>query len=545
MIDSTQYVPYGRPATTALVQIIGQVQSDDPLAPVTVIVPSNFVGLSVRRIVGSGAMTVGDRAGLANVGFVTPFQLAEHVAADLLLDTRPITNPVLGAAVRRALAVAPGQYAPVAHHEATEQALAGLFSDLANVDEAAIESMLDSGSEHAVRAVDFYRSIASRLTGFHTERELAVAAAGRSDLAERLVPFGHVIWHLPTPSTVAVADFVGRVLVEARSSSVLVGVCGIEAADSAVVRTCGDAGVAAPPRREVASEPPTGDRIISTTDAADEVRATCSRILELLAAGTPPDRIGIFFPTPDPYVRIIEQQFDAAGIAINGPDPRRLADSVAGRVLLGALDLPEERWRRDRVIALVSAGPLMSNDERVRPTAWDELSRDAGVVADLGDWRTKLDRHLQATKKQLDELGPDAAVGDDAVGESASSWRHRRLTDRVHDVTRLRRFVDQTASAIGEVTSARSWSDRCAAATTLLRSLLGAEHRHAVWPESEQDAFGRVEAALSRLATLDDIEPSPSTAVFVRALRSELEVARGRRGRFGHGVMYGPLASAV
>ncbi|MEP4651341.1 MAG: hypothetical protein ABJ314_14240, partial [Ilumatobacter sp.] len=86
MIDSTQYVPYGRPATTALVQIIGQVQSDDPLAPVTVIVPSNFVGLSVRRIVGSGAMTVGDRAGLANVGFVTPFQLAEHVAADLLLD---------------------------------------------------------------------------------------------------------------------------------------------------------------------------------------------------------------------------------------------------------------------------------------------------------------------------------------------------------------------------------------------------------------------------------------------------------------------------
>ena len=518
---------------------IGAAQVGDPLTPITVIVPSNFVGLSVRRLVGSDAMRAGERAGLANVSFVTPFQLAEHVAADLLHDTRPITNPVLGAAVRRALAHDPGPYAPVAHHEATEQALAGLFADLSNVDEAALESILDCGSQQASLAVGFYRSISSRLAGFHTERDLAVAAARRHDLAERLVSFGHVIWYLPTPTTAALADFVGRVLTDAISSSVVVGVSGVGDADESVVRTCANAGVVAPTQIPVSS-PPTADRIVSVTDAAEEVRDTCARVLDLMAGGTSPDRIGIFFPTADPYVRIIEQQFDAAGVAVNGPNPRRLADSVTGRVLLGALELPGERWRRDRVIALVSAGPLRLDDERVRPTAWDELSRDAGVVADLTDWRVKLDRYRQTTQDRLDELDADSAATDDSA-----AWLRRRLTDRVHDISRLRRFVEQTATAVKVVTTAQSWLDRCAAAASLMTSLLGAEHQHSTWPEPEQEAFGRVEAALARLATLDDIEPAPSTEVFVRALRSELDVARGRRGRFGHGVMYGPIASAV
>ena len=540
MIESTQFVPYGRSATQALVATIGPAQAEDPLAPVTVIVPSNFVGLSVRRLVGSDALRVGQRPGLANVSFVTPFQLAEHVAADLLLETRPITNPVLGAAVRRTLADEPGPYAPVAHHEATQQALAGLFADLSNIDDAALESILDAESQQATLAVGFYRSIASRLGGFHTERDLAVAAARRPDLAERLVRFGHVVWYLPTPTTVALADFIGRVMTDAVSSSVVVGISGVDEADESVRRTCAIAGVTVPAGTNDAQRAPAASRIVSVTDAAEEVREACARILELITDGTRPDRIGMFFPTSDPYVRIIAQQFGAAGVVVNGPTPRRLADSVAGRVLLGALDLPSERWRRDRVIALVSAGPLRSDDERVRPTAWDELSRDAGVVADLTDWRIKLDRYGQTTQDKLDELDAGATAADEST-----AWRRRRLDDRVHDISRLRRFVEETAAAIKVVTIAETWCDRCAAAALLLTSLLGAEHQHSAWPESEQEAFARIEAALARLATLDDIEPSPSTDVFVRALRSELDVARGRHGRFGHGVMYGPIASAI
>ena len=100
MIERVETATYGRPASEALARTLARVKADEPLAPVTVIVPSNLAGLTARRLLGAGVVGAG---GVANVSFVTPFRLAELLAADQLLDTRPLTNPVLGAAVRLAL----------------------------------------------------------------------------------------------------------------------------------------------------------------------------------------------------------------------------------------------------------------------------------------------------------------------------------------------------------------------------------------------------------------------------------------------------------
>lgn len=54
-------------------------------------------------------------------------------------------------------------------------------------------------------------------------------------------------------------------------------------------------------------------------------------IVVLAERGMALDRIGVFFPAPNPYLTVIEEQFAAAGIPANGPSQRRLADSVAGR----------------------------------------------------------------------------------------------------------------------------------------------------------------------------------------------------------------------
>ena len=536
MIESTQVVAYGRPATKALAAAVSQAQQGNPLAPVTVVVPSNFVGLSARRVLGAGLVNVGDRVGLANVSFVTPFQLAEQVAADLLLDTRPITNPVLGAAVRRVLATEPGPYAAVAQHEATEAALAALFAELSNVDVEGLRSIAQLDAESATLAVEFYTKIAAHLDGFHTERDLALAAAECGDLAERLERFGHVVWFLPEPSSSALALFIDRALNASVSSSVIVGLSGSGEADEPVKRVCAAANVALVGADGSDVEVVVGDRIVSVTDAAEEVRETCARILELIDSGVAAERIAVFFPAPDPYVRILQQQFEAAGVPANGPNPRRVSDTVAGRTLLGALRLPDERWRRDRVLALVSGGPVRSGDGWARPGDWDVVSREAGVIADVGDWHAKLDRRIASTRTQLDELS-EVDEGD--------GWRRGKLVRRLEEIDALRTFFDGLVDAVKSVERAGSWSERSDAAIELLRQLLGGEHQLGTWPDAEHQAYGKVEAALVRLGALDDIEPEPSFDVFRRALSNELDVARSRRGRFGQGVLYAPLASAT
>jgi ATP-dependent helicase/nuclease subunit B len=535
VIDSIEATEYGRRASEALSEAIAQAKASGPLAPVTVIVPSNFVGLSARRLVGSGELRAGSRQGIANVSFVTPFRLAELVAADLLLDRQPITNPVLGAAVRQVLADDPDVYRAVAEHEATEAALAALFAELSNVDEAGLESIEEEGSTAARLAVTFHRRIAEKLAAFHTEHDLATEAAERLDLAERLAPMGHLVWYLPAPVTPAIGRFLGEALRAASSSSVIVGLTGVEAADEPVWRACEAAGV---PRTSGEVSVPVASSIVSVTDGPEEIREVCSAVAQLVADGVALDRVGVFFPTPDPYVRIIEQQFGAAGIPINGPDPRRLSDSVAGRTLLGALGLPAVRWRRDRVMEVVSGGPLRFADEPIRPTIWDQLSREAGVVIDHADWRRKIEHDQVRTEQWIADLADEPA-------SDSTEYRLRRLRDRVADGKRLVEFVDELHRSVRAVDIATSWTEKCAAARDLLHSLLGSERTHGTWPDQEQEAFARVEDALSRLAALDQIEPTPSTAVFQRALGAELDVARARHGRFGHGVVYGPIATAV
>lgn len=539
MIESPEVVTYGRQASLALARAVSEAKNAGPLVPVTVIVPSNFVGLSARRLLGSGILSNGEpsgvRPGIANVSFVTPFRLAEQLSSDLLLDQLPLTNPVLGAAVRRALATNPRIYARVREHPSTEAALGALFAELSNVDEAGIESIETEGEQAGQIAVEFYRQIKSHLGGFHTEKELASAAADRFDLAGLVAGLGHVIWFLPEPTTAAVSRLIGRVVNDAKTATVIVGITGNERSDKPVWATCYAADVFTPknlPETELA----VADAIISVTDADEEIRAVSREVLDLIEQGVRADRIGIFYPAPDPYVRVIVQQFAAAGIPCNGPDRRRLADSVAGRTLLAALELPDQRWRRDKVMALVSGAPIRHDDGAAHPSAWELLSRQAGIHRDLADWRSKLDLDRVVTAERL-------GLVEDPEGDG--KWTKRRLEDRIVDGQSLRAFVDELATNVKAVDDAAGWATKCEAALHLLNSLLGIESRHTFWPESEQDAFGRVVDALTRFAALEAMEPAPSNAVFRRAIAAELDVARSRNGRFGEGIVYGPLSSAV
>jgi hypothetical protein len=520
---------YGRAASTSLARAIVDAKAGVALAPVTVVVPSNFAGLAARRMLGSGDLGV---AGVANVNFVTPFRLAELLAVGELRGRKPLTKPVLGAAVRRALADDPQHFRNVRDHRSTEQALSIAVGELSNVSVAGRQAIRDQGG-HAAAIIELFDAIKSHLRGFHDEADVAWAAARRNDLSQVVLPFGHLIWHLPGPVSAPLASFL-RAVLGVTPATVIVATSGTAAADAEVARIMGIAGVDFPQAHlDGETEPPRADHIISVTDADEEVRAVLREVIQLVDQGTPLDRIGVFHPAPDPYVRILEQQFAAADIPANGPSRRRVSETIAGRVLMGALGLSSERWRRDRVVALVNSGPLRHDGKPARPAVWDMLSRDAGVVGGLNDWRAKLlvERHrIEVAQTEATEAGNDV--------------RARRLIDQCADVDDLALFVEGLAGAVAAVESASGWPARAEAATRLLHGLLGTTQMRTWWPEVETEAFEQVERALERLAMLESIEPEPTMAVFLRALSSELSVARGRSGRFGSGVVYGPISSA-
>src|SRR5260370_38242365 len=70
---------YGRPASQALRDAVARAKRSDALAPVTVVVPTNSVGVSARRRLASGqlgAVTPIEPGG-AGVPFLTAFRLRE------------------------------------------------------------------------------------------------------------------------------------------------------------------------------------------------------------------------------------------------------------------------------------------------------------------------------------------------------------------------------------------------------------------------------------------------------------------------------------
>src|SRR5581483_10471642 len=104
----------------------------------------------------------------------------------------------------------------------------------------------------------------------------------------------------------------------------------------------------------------------------------------------------------------------AAGVATNGAAVVPVANRVAGRTLLGLLALPESGFRRQDVFAWLSAAPLLQQGGSVPVTAWERLSREAGVVAGVEQW----DRLLATLADQR-----DAAADQSDADPEAPAWK--------------------------------------------------------------------------------------------------------------------------
>jgi ATP-dependent helicase/nuclease subunit B len=144
-IVSVVWTQYGAPAYETLHTVLSGLKKDDPLTPVTILVPNQNCGVAARRFLAHG---VSGRDGVAGLSVLPVDRLAEQLAAPALVGggRRPATGAVVAATWRRALDEEPGVFAPVATHPATVRALAAAHRELREVDDAAHDAMARFGN---------------------------------------------------------------------------------------------------------------------------------------------------------------------------------------------------------------------------------------------------------------------------------------------------------------------------------------------------------------------------------------------------------------
>lgn len=531
---------YGRAAAQALRDRIVAAKGGDPLRPVTVVVPTNYVGVSARRLLASGTLgPIAERGnGLAGLTLVTVYRLAELLGAPRLAAAgrRPVSTPIVAAAIRRVLADESGIFAGVAEHPLTEDALVRAYRELSEVSPSTLDT-LAAQSPRAAEVVRVRRAARRLLEDdwFEEADLMGSAASAVADGSPVLPDLGTVIVHLPQDLSLPAARLVSTVgerapveIIAARASA--------PDADADIDRTLRRLGLR-PPVAEEAAAPPTGTAVESVSDAEEEARSAAHQVVDAARRGVPLERIAVLYPHEEPYARLVAEQLDAADIRYNGRSIKPLSERLLGRWLLDLLTLPDRRYERPAVLGLLSGAPVLTSRGRRVPTgSWERVSRDAGIVRDRAEWRDKLSRLAEQLRHRAETEEQE---------EDPREWlieRERRTADQADA---LRGFASELFERLDAARGLATWKELAAWATETVRRYLGDERARERWPQEERDAADRVETALDRLAGLDHVGDRADLATFRRTLKLELDDDLGKVGEFGEGVLVGSLSSAL
>ncbi|MEZ5247310.1 MAG: PD-(D/E)XK nuclease family protein [Acidimicrobiales bacterium] len=521
---------YGEAAHLALAAAIDRAKAGLPLEPVTVVVPSNHVGIAARR-------ALGRRGGVAAVTFLTPYRLAELLGAARVASTdrRPVSTPILAGAVRAVLHSDPGHFAGVHTHPATERSLVRAHQALSEVSAGGLAAIAAT-SHRAADVVRVHRAVGDLLgPHFSTEQDLVTAAiAALADRPPVLAELGRAIAFLPQRLSTSQTDLL-RAFGEASELAVIAGITGDAQADAAVRDAVDRLGIEWPTATDE-PEVAIADRGLSVSDADDEVRHAVRAIVDAARRGVPLGRCAVLYGSRDPYARLLGDAFDAAGIEWFGSSVQTADASLLGRSLLALLALGDHDFSRRDVAAWLASAPIRGVGNRPAPVAaWERASRAAGVVGGATQWADRLSR-------LADELEGDATRSEMSDEET---WRAERLRRDATHARELATFMTTLVADLDPGGRGASWSGLASWCRSLVRSYLGSETLREGWPDDERAAAQRVDAAIDRLGDLDGIDPAPSVGAFRRALELQLADDLGRHGSFGNGVLIGSAHLAI
>jgi hypothetical protein len=526
--------PFGPPAQQRLGQIIASAKGSDPLSPVTVIVPSMYAGLSLRR-------ALARQGGLVNVRFMPPARLAEYIGVARMAEQgkTPLSRILKLAAVRHFAAemAAKGPLGDVAIHAPLHSYLANIFDDLSILPGTDL-SKLESSNPVTGQVVEWYRLYRGLLGSRYTREDLtrsAAAAVAKGEAAGVLRDMGFIVFYLAADLSPAESALISA-LGQDGLCAVVLGLTGEQDVDNEAIKLAGTLDPAIGKDESAPNRPgsPGVCHITVAPDAHEEVRQIVRCIVRDVGQGTPFHRMAIFSLNTDAYSALAINQLQMAGIPVAGPDPQLLSDTPAGKLVLYMLEALSTGLARESVMRWLAESPVYLSD-RVNQlqelAAWEAISSAAGVVRGSGQWQDRLDNYCRGlqekiTSGQTDENGEPLPADDFAVKRDAA--------------LRLKAFITRLA-ADPPPRDGSPWQDFTAWAGMLAKRYAGAGS----WPEEQVDRYEKVIEVMGELAEIDSIEPGGTTLeVFSRMLAECLDTASGRAGATGSGVFVAPLRSA-
>jgi RecB family exonuclease len=518
---------------------VAQVKRDDPMAPVTVLVPNNIAGLVARRFLAHGPADDGNGNGIAGIYFSTLPRLAEQLAAPVLTAAgrRPATRPVTAAVIRERLDADPGIFGPVAGHPSTSRALGQAMTALRDVTDETLTS-LGSASNLVRDVVRLHRETVTALeprwydaNDLLTAATVLVRAPQLEHAPAATAELGPVLLYLPQDLTHAETAF-ARALADLGDLQIIAGLTGNARADRGVVATLH--ALSADLKLAAGVHEPFAARILNASDSDDEVRCVVREVVQSLQS-VPAHRIAVLYSDRSPYARLLHEHLGAAGITINGPGIRPVNERAMSRLALGLLETGRTGFRRADVLrTLGEVGPRDFAGEPICVAGWERISREAGVVS--GEhWQTRLTTYITTQWATI-----DAERHEDEPYESRIARAER---DRDTAIA-LREFMRELTEWFAMTDGPRTWSDLAALARGLLHPLVPPGDV-ARMPLEEQYAAGVIERTLSGLAALDETGSTPTVGGLEEVLALELESALPRVGRFGEGVLVAPVTHAI
>jgi ATP-dependent helicase/nuclease subunit B len=531
-VITVQVVSFGKNASEQLAKCIAEAKQLDPLTSVTVLVPSNYASVSIRRQLAAGqhGPTYKLGAGVIAVDFLTPFHLAERLASAALTSRgrKPVSNAIVAASVRNALANQPGMFAGVTQHSATERALVNVHRELRDLDSDQLDKLAASNIR-TFEIVKLHRLItASLCQEWYDEFDLLTTASHLVNNDEADLD-GEIIVFLPQELGALAAGLV-KSLGSRSKVSVLIGMTGVHNADRDARRTCALLEVKLP---NTSTTPPFAQHIISTTDPDDETRFAARTVLAQLDQGISPDRIAVVYPHEEPYRRLLHERFDLTGIRWNGSSSRRLSESVIGKFTLGLLSISDQQFRRDDVLDLLSSAPIRLNpdsSELIPDVAWARRARAAGVVAGIHNWTTALASHRDEALKRSERLR-NRDPENPKVEENLTAG---------NEANALHQFILELSDQANFEKLVPGWRSACIWLQQLLDRYIG-PYDIIQLPEPELRSAELINGILSRLRDLENIETSVTRDVFRRTLELELDQTTTRVGTMGDGVFVGKI----